>query len=233
MDKWIVVLFIVAIFIFGFIKIFLKFTRNQKKLNFTVDFINTFRKFGQEIMNDNYDNESYEWLKRHSYKMQTLAGSFGIAQAYKPAFANYQYTNYQIIVNGISEIRSSYLRIDRGFGYTNLEVTNLRELIMLQDDVLLTYSGHLENASNNIISELKNPLIWFREGIQFIITLPISIAYWAGIMKYTTYYRLNNNFIIRLISFIVGFIALISSIITIITGYKPFINLLKDFFELG
>lgn len=229
MDKWIAFIFIIAIFIFGIIKISLKFVNNQKKLNFTIDFINHFRKFGQGIMNDNYDSETYEWLKRHSYKMQTLTGAFGIAQAYKPAFANYQYTNYQIIINGISEIRSSYLRMDRGFGYLSLELTNLRELIMLQDDVLLTYSGHLENASSNIKNELKNPLIWFREGIQFIITLPISLFYWSGLMKYGTYYKLNNNFIIRLISFIIGLIAFISSIITIITGYEPFLKFLQEY----
>lgn len=227
MDKWIAVIFIVAIFILGFIKVLLKFINNQRKLNFTIDFLNIFREFGQEILNDNYDSTSYEWLKVHSHKMQTLMGSFGIAQAYKPAFANYQYNNYQIIINGISEIRSSYLRMDRRFGYSNLELTNLRDLIMLQDDVLLTYSGYLENASAEVKNELKNPLIWFREGIQFIITLPISLIYWSGLMRYGTYDRLNNNFIIKLISFIVGLIALLSSIITIVTGYGPFLNLLQ------
>lgn len=57
----------------------------------------------------------FDWLMRHSNRMQTDMGTYGIYGSYKPPFANYAYTNYPIILNMLPELRSY---IEREFGGT-------------------------------------------------------------------------------------------------------------------
>ncbi|MED1420444.1 hypothetical protein [Bacillus smithii] len=233
MIKWIAVIILIIIFIIGLIIIIRDWKKHQEKLEFTSKFINIFREFGNSLFNNQFDQEKYQWLKMKSHKMQSLSGEFGIARAFKPAGANYIFKNYQIIFNGISEVKDIYQRITGTFGGLSFEWQMLREAIGRIDDVLLSYFGYLETQSENKLKAIKNPLNWFREGVQFIVTLPLLLIYWSGIINYGVYNKVYNNIIVKLITLIVSIIAFISSIITIVTGYVPFVdyinNLIKNF----
>lgn len=232
MIKWVALIILITTFTIGLIIIFRDLKNHRENVEFTSNFIDTFRKFGNSLFNNQFDQEKYQWLKMNSHKMQSLAGEFGTAQAFKPAGANYFFKNYQIIINGITEVKDIYQRMTGAFGGLSFEWQMLREAIGMIDDVLLSYIGFLENQSENKIKALKNPLNWFREGIQFIVTLPILLVYWSGIINYGKYTKAYNNIIVKLITLIVSIIAFISSIITIVTGYVPFIDYVKDLIEI-
>lgn len=222
MNKWSIVFGIVVVCILGVTKLILDRINYIKDNNFACEFLDNYRKFSSEIMKDNLSNKEYEWLKLNSVKMQKQMGGLGIAHAYKPAFDNYMYNNYQVIINSISHIKDMCIQ---NYGSSWGKQTIYSEVSFV-DDMLLTYVGDLHNKLDYNVTELKNPLIWIREGVRFIITLPIIIMYWSGIMKYSTYNSLSNNFIVKLISFLVALIGLISSIVTIVTGYNPFIDII-------
>lgn len=154
-----------------------------------------------------------------------------VARTYKPAGANYYLKGYQIIINGLTEVKNIYQQMSGKYGGLNFEWQMLQESLGMIDDTLLSYIGFLENKSEQKLKAIRNPVTWFREGIQFIVTLPISLIYWSGIINYRAYNKVNNNVFVKLISLAVGIIAFISSIITIVTGYVPFSDFIKDLFE--
>lgn len=225
------IIVLTTIIVIGLAIVLKDWFEHKKKLNFTSDYINKFREFGNELYSNHFNQTNYEWLKMKSFKMQSLSGDFGVARTYKPTGANYYLKGYQIIINGLTEVKNIYQRMSGTYGGLNFEWQMLQESLGMIDDTLLSYIGFLENKSEQKLKAIRNPVTWFREGIQFIVTLPISLIYWSGIINYRAYNKVNNNVFVKLISLAVGIIAFISSIITIVTGYVPFSDFIKDLFE--
>ena len=110
-------------------------------------------------MNESFDDEKYQWLKLNSSKMQIMMGSYGVA-TYKPPGANFMYNNYQVIVNGITEIKDMYVRMVDGFGLS-LEKKMLRESIGMIDDILPQYFKFFFAFlafSHDFIFDIQSPL---------------------------------------------------------------------------
>jgi hypothetical protein len=229
MDKWIGVIALIIVSVIGLLRVNRKVKAQSEYRNFAINYLNNFREFSSGLMNESFDAEKYQWLKLNSSKMQIMMGSYGVA-TYKPPGANFMYNNYQVIVNGITEIKDMYVRMVDGFGLS-LEKKMLRESIGMIDDILLTYIGYLENNSEELTKELKNPFVWFREGVRFIVTFPIYLMHWSGLIRYNTYSSISNNIFVKFISFIVGIIAFISSIVTIVTGYTAFTEIIHNFID--
>ncbi|MGF7058629.1 hypothetical protein [Brassicibacter mesophilus] len=223
MERWFVLLGIVGISAIGFIKLVFDYKKIINKINFTNEFINKYREFGNGLFQKRMDEEVYQWLRLKSSKMQSFMGSFGIASAYKPPFSNLLYKNYQILVNGLSEIRREYTMAQSMLSF-DLAYSNLYEQVRLIDDCIISYLGALEDAEQDKIANLKNPTIWLREGIRFIVVFPLSFSYWSGLIKYHTYNRLSNNFFVKIVTTLVAFIGFIGSIVTIILGYEPLVE---------
>lgn len=228
MDKWIGAIVLIAISVIGLLRIFCKAKAQSEDKDFAIEYLNNYREFASGLINGTFDAEKYQWLKLKSSKMQIMMGSYGLAATYKPAGANYMFKNYQMIVNGITEVKDIYMRMINGLGLS-IEKEMLRELIGTIDDVILTYIGYLENNGERLLKELKNPFVWFREGVRFIVTFPIYLMQWSGLIRYTTYASISNNIFVRFVSFIVGIIAFVSSIVTIVTGYTSFVAIIKNF----
>lgn len=226
MKNWIPMIILIVVCIFGFIKVFLSKRESENEKNFAISYLNKYREFSNDLIKDNYNSDTYEWLKLNSAKMQTQMGEYGIAQAYKPAFSDLIYHNYQVIVNGISRIRDLHRQVGTIGVRSGLGANVLYDEISGIDDMLLTYIGAKDNHVSNKVKEMKNPIVWLREGVRTVVTLPISIMFWSGIIHYGTYNTLVNNFFVNLISFLVASIGLVSSIVTIVTGYEPFMQII-------
>ncbi len=225
MSNWLPFIIVTLIIIIGFVKTISSYRKTIKNHNFAIEYMNNYREFCSPLFQNTFNSDKYQWLKMNSSKIQTLMGSFGIASMYKPPGANYYFSNHQMIINGISSIRESYSHMDNGFGL-NLDRKILQETIRMIDDMLLTFIGAADNWVNEAQKELKNPLIWLREGVRFVVTSPVSLMYWSGLIRYRTYNTLSNNFLVKLLSFLIGVIGFVSSIVTIVTGYTPFRSLI-------
>ncbi len=215
---------VIALCIIGFIKVAVSLRNTVKEREFAIEFLSNYREFSNKLFQDNVDDELYQWLKLNGAKMQKRISISGISCNYKPAGANYIVKGYQLILNGVSNLLREYHQFgDLGFGRNMVH-----DEATLIDDTLLTYMGGLNSEYDQGISEAKNPLIWLREGVRTIVVMPISLMYWSGLIQYRTYSILSNNFLIKLIAFLVAFIGLIGSIVTIVTGYEPFIKIIND-----
>ena len=150
-------------------------------------------------------------------------GYYGVLANYSPPYATYGYKQYQVIVNTTMKLQTIYSEMkNRDF------CLDSNDLAMM-DNMILSYEGVLENEIDNIKNHLKNPFILVREGIQLIVCLPITIIYWSGLVKYATYNRIGESYLIKLVSFIIAVIGGISSILTIM-GSTEIINSILRYF---
>ena len=95
------------------------------------------------------------------------------------------------------------------------------------DDALLRHIGDMEMAINNIKQQLRNPLLWFADGVRFFFRLPIHMLNWFGIINENMAAKITSNLVFRLISGVVGFAGFVSSIVVTITGWEQ----TKEFFK--
>jgi hypothetical protein len=218
---------ICGICLIGILSILLDNKKLNDRIDYTNEFINKYREFSNGLYQQNMNEELYQWLRLRSSKMQIMLGNFGIASMYKPPFSNIAYNDYQIVVNGLSEIRKEYVMVN-----SNLSYQNLNELIRIVDDCLVSFLGFLQDEHQDILTNLKNPIIWLREGIRSIVIFPVAFIYWSGLIKYNTYSRLSNNLVVRILTAIVALIGFISSIITISLGHEVLLQFLKIIKEL-
>lgn len=225
MRNWIPFFSVLIVCLLGFLKLIRHKMDSEKEREFSGQFLEKYREFCNKLMDNNYDGEIYQWLKLNSAKMQQQMGQYGIAYSYKPAFLNVMYNEYQMILNGISHIRDLYSQFN-GLRIGSEAICSEMSGI---DDMILTYMGALDNRIDNIVSQIRNPMIWLREGVRLIVTFPIYLMYWSGLIRYRTYSSLINNFFVKLVTFLVTLIGLISSIVTIVTGYTPFIDIINKF----
>ena len=225
MSNWVPFVAVVVLVIIGFLKVRSDWNAFEERIDFALDFLEKYRTFCNSLSNG-FDASTYQWLKINSVKMQQQAGVYGIAD-YKPAGANYIFNNYRMILNGITEIKDHHQRMAaQPLGPLSFEVRMLSELIEAVDDVLLNYIGALNVKEESIKKLMKNPLIWLREGVRWIITSPISLMYWSGVIRYATYSKISNNFLIKSVAFLVAVIGFVSAIVTIVTGYEPFLKIM-------
>jgi len=221
------VLVLLALLIIGVSLIIRAGRTESKNLDEAYEYLNKFREYGNSIFKGKENYEAYEWLTMRGPKMQAKVGELGIARGFIPPYSNIQYNTYQIIVNALPTLRDEAR--DPMRGYNSLQNNIVQNYLTMIDDVLLRYIGRLENRLEDFNAQLKNPFIWLREGVQFFVQIPILLLYWSGLIKYATYYRFTNNIIIKFINFIIIVVGLISSIITIVTGYNPFMEIFNKY----
>ncbi|WCK57342.1 hypothetical protein PP175_29570 (plasmid) [Aneurinibacillus sp. Ricciae_BoGa-3] len=232
MGNWLGIYIIIFVCVLGLLRNFNKYKDITKKNEFTTQFLSAYREFCSDLAKNCVQIDKYEWLKINSVKIQKMMGKYGIADTYQPAGVTYLLRDYAIILNGISEVYELSRRMYQGIGSPlDFEISMFQESARMIDDSLLMYYGVLKNDSEDKLKELINPFIWLRDGVRGIVTFPIYLLYWSGLMQYATYNKVNNNFVVKFISLIFSVLGVVSSVVTVVTGYTPFITILNGFIK--
>lgn len=216
------VLIIIVIIITGFIKILIKFKKVKNNISECENYRYKVCEFIEKINQDEFSYEVFEYLNSQSYSIQKIIGAFGVAANYKPSYANYFITNYDIIINEVNNLLSCY---SNGFR------KGISDSLIMIDSSIGKYMGYAEDKRKKVFKDLCNPFVWIREGVRAIVTFPIFFMYWTGIIEYSNYNKIQNNKIVRFGSVIFGTLGFISTLITIITGYEPFMNIISSFIK--
>lgn len=199
------------ILIIGFVFVFKRHSVVIEKYVFTNEYRNKFNEFSVKYFENNsgwgfkgnIDNELYVWLTKNVNKVQNYVGVFGL-MSFKPALRNFYINNYQIIINTIPKFRDG-----------KVETFDVNAF----DDCLLRYIGFLEEQKNEIRKQVKNPIIWFRDGCREIISIPFSILFWFGIISNKSVLYIKESWFYKVISGIFALLTLVSGLVTIIIGY--------------
>lgn len=205
------------ILILGFFLILYRLSEINKELKFTEEFQNKFISLSSQYFNldrngsAKFDFNLYQWLMKNSNKMQIMVGANG-TMTYFPPYKNIAINNYLIIINSIPKFSDGSL--------SEFDVNSV-------NNCLLRHGGDVEERGDRIEKELKNPLVWFKNGIQAILSLPIHIISWFGIIPNKTALFITNNTVFKIISGILALVGLLSGLITIIQGKEFLLNLFK------
>ncbi len=106
--------------------------------------------------------------------------------------------------------------LERDFGSGTEEFV---EYGALMQEAILRYVGVLESQDRGARSQLKNPVVWFRYGIQWLLFLPLTVLRWLGINSIPELGTLGINPFFKFLSTIASVVAFIASWVTIIAGW--------------
>lgn len=215
----IIIIAILIVFIIGFIQVYKRHSNVIKKVDFASEYRNKFMEFANKYFGDQsqwnhekkIDSELYVWLTMNVTKIQGSLGSLGVMD-YMAPFQAYKVSNYPIIINTIPKFRDGNV--------TGFDVNST-------DDCLLRYMGFLDDHIKETAKNLRNPIVWFREGFREVLSVPIFLLNWFGIISTNTVNSIKNSLIYKVVAGLIALVALLSGIVTIVVGYDQtmqFIN---------
>lgn len=219
----IIIILLITITFLGFVLTH----REVNKLNSQFDFTNEFRNKFVELSNkyyENYDtysrsgevdNELYHWLTKNSIRMQGELGRYGIIEYIGP-FRSYVVKHYEVILNTLPKYREGKVQ--------EFDANTC-------DDTLIRYLGLLEESINKANKKIKNPFIWFQKGIRTLLSFPIYLLNWFGIINENSLSKITGNILFKIFTGIIALVAFISSIVTIIQGRADTLKFIKELFE--
>lgn len=160
------------------------------------------------------DPEVYHWLTLNVNKAQRLVGPFGIG-TYIAAFQSYRIDNCRFLVNLIPNFQTG---------------TIAQQEMSILDTSLTTALGAYQEVAEENRKSLRNPFKWFQYGIRSILSFPVRLLGWLGIISERSAERITSNAIFKVFTGIIGLISFASSVTGLIGGWQPFIDVLHNWF---
>ena len=223
MDRILAISVIVLTAVLGFVRIF----RKVKDINSRTQFANEFMEQLSKYLNSNgEDYDTYSWLVHRSPKIQREMGVFGLLRNYRPPFSNLMFNNYDIILNILPELRNEFEE-ERLMRNTR----TLRNYVALLNESILRYMGDLSDRLEPLRKELKNPVIWLREGFSWVVLLPLTVLSWVGVLGETLLEKISRNPFFKLFAGIITLLGVVSSIMTIVIGWDSFLEAARRLFS--
>ena len=217
-----IILGILTVFIIGFVQVYNRNSRVVKKIDFAGEYRNKFIEFSNKYFKTydrwsragDFDGQLYVWLTTNVSKIQGNLGSFGIMDYIAP-FQTYRVSNYQIIINTLPKFRDGTV--------IDFDVNSV-------DDCLLRYIGYLEEYSQDTQNNLRNPIVWFREGFREVLSIPIFILNWCGIISNRIVNSIKDSLIFKVISGLIALVTLVSGLVTIVVSYDQTLEFVNRLF---
>lgn len=214
-----IALVVFLILLWGFLTIALKSRAIGFKRDFAIEYLEKLR----SLYNNHNDSNIYSWLIHRSNKMQSNMGVSGYIYSYSPPYQNIKYQRYPIILNMIPDLKNE-------LDHNNPQLYG-QYMSMIQE-ALVRNIGVIEDKQNEVFSDLRNPLNYFKIGIQNIVSLPIQTLKWFGIVSPKTSNKMISSTFVSLISGITALLSLISIIMTIIVGWDKFYKTIASYLPL-
>ncbi len=202
-----------AVALTGFIRLLKVFLDTGKKHDFAVEY---FDKLDDYIDKRGDDPETYAWLIKRSNSIQKQISSEPLLPSHGRAGANPQYKDTPVIINMLPELRSALHDglLSRGSVAVSYGSSLLQEL--------LRHIGIIEDARREQAAWLRNPFVWLREGVRFIVELPVHILSWLGIMSEQTVRSVVRGAVVRAFEVFVTAVGLIGAVIVVSVGWPYF-----------
>lgn len=213
------IVILLLILLVGYIKLRKEFSGLEE----AIEFASEYRKCFNELVTsyfDSYDRyerrgsfsgEMYEWLTKNVERIQRRLGQLGIID-YTAPFNKFRAPRYEVIINTIPKFRDGTI--------TEYDANWV-------DDCLLRYVGSKEELLKESGMELRNPFIWFRTGIQNILTIPLYVLNWFGIINKGVLYRVTGNVFFKVLGGVAAIIAFAANLVTIFGSWSNLITFLQ------
>lgn len=211
----IIILSFLAVFAIGLITLVRRRNSLFEKREFTNHYRNEFVKFANRYNGEGViDTERHTWLTLNSNRAQSIIGVHGVMEYIMP-FNRGLISNYQVILNTLPMFHTGMAKA--------FDVNAVA-------DALLRYIGVADHKLEEQAKRLRNPFIWFAEGMRQVLSFPVRLLYWFDIISKDAVERTTANMFFRIVAGVVAFAAFASSIVTIIQGWDQTLALVKGLF---
>lgn len=201
---------VIAIFLLGGAQLLRRRAFLVERQKFTHEFQRYFVQFAESR---GTDSESFLWVMKNMDRMQANLGVIGVLDGYRPAYANYIVRNHQILINTLPEIQT---------GHAHPAMIDSCQVAILR------YIGTLDRWVADSNHQLVNPLVYLKEGVSTIISLPIYLLSALGLIAIESTERFRLSHFVQFLSMCVVLIGLVGSIIGIVTGWDQFTKTLEQ-----
>ncbi len=214
---------IAAVFIIGRTEIVSDIKRLMKRLDFTNEYLGRFDKVAVTLLHhkQNIDSatvDEYTWLLENVEKIQREVRNNGVLAGYRPAYTNYYFTNYHLFLNTLPALREGEADCPQvGFCI----------------DGLIKHRGALGHYEESLNNDLRNPIIWLRRGVQFVVSFPLRVLVWSGLLSDTRFSSLHKGAAVKIISGLITLFGIVGTVFSIVSGWDITMVFLQRVFHLG
>lgn len=214
----IIISIILAIIIIGYFVFFNQIRVTKNDIHFATEYQTKFRELAVYYSDKSKCNEKnycnvYTWLTKNVTNIQHLIGDFGVFNTYSEPYSQFIHSKYEIIVNTLPKFRSQTVG--------DQSVSDV-------DDCLIRFIGYKENQIKQLETKRRNPFKLFVAGIKKIVAIPLWIVLLFGIYDDKTINKAKESFLFNVISLVVSLLMILSTIITVVTGWEQFFNMFKS-----
>ena len=161
----------------------------EKDLNFLTEYRNKFVEMTNKFYeNKSLDNQLYTYLIEKSNKTELLLGQSGRVH-YMPPFVNYTIPDYPIVLNTIPKFKTGTLQ--------DFDISSSDNALVRKIGILKERQDFLNNADN-----LKT---WFQIGSQTILSFPLSLLSFFGIVTTKKLQIITASSILKSLMVLFGF----------------------------
>jgi hypothetical protein len=215
---------LLALIIIGHIRIRRRISELIRRIEFTIDYGNDFIDLGNRFAQTGVINTTlYTKLISNVDKMQAELGAEGIIAEMVDPLRNIKTRNYQMLINFLPEMRSG-LYHDGG----SLMRSRFNQSMCMCDDMFHRHEGSLRRQIEYCEKHLYNPLSCFAEGIRLIVSCPVNVLEWTGIISDSRSGRIISSRLFRIVECVGIVVGLIGSVVTILLGYEQAFAILKE-----
>lgn len=179
MDKLIPIFILIGITLVGFVAAIISLVDVKKRHDFTTEYRNKFIEYVNELLSKrSFNQELYYELTSKVKEMQYELGADGVYAYVQDNLKGYSTRNYQLLINLLPETRSILSDYE-----SSLLMSRYNQEIQQCDDMFVRHIGTLESLEKAIRKKLFNPFINFAEGVRTILSIPVQLLKWFGLIS--------------------------------------------------
>lgn len=219
MSTWQIILIPIGLVVVGLVRQVLILRKKHIRLGLAQEFLGRFIGW---FNSKGEERESYNWMTEQSDTVQMMLGGSGV-MAFSDPLRGIRANNWPIVLNALPEINHAFS--DRDYGW--LEPMSRRNLQLAQyvENCLRRFIGSTEEQLRRERSRLFNPLVLFCGGVAWLMELPLFILSETKIITSSRRAIIVNGRLFSLVSGLVALAALAGTIITIVTGWDRFVQI--------
>ncbi|MBP9890310.1 MAG: hypothetical protein KBG84_00265 [Planctomycetes bacterium] len=217
MIVWLVLIGLLAIFLVGIARQVSATRGIRRRIAAVTDFKSNFIEW---CVSRGTDKARYEWLQLNVQKVQGILGLSGIV-AYRPAFANYMFNQYAVLLNEIPAIRHEFTS---GFYKMNsVAARDLQDQCQNVEDCLTRFVGAAGDVLKHESRRICNPLAWFTLGIGGVIAFPFVLLSETGLLSEGNKESILGSKLFAIATTIAAVSAFVATVVSIVNEWDTFI----------
>jgi hypothetical protein len=203
---------LIALLALGLIDLTSELNRLSRKLQFVVEFQQRWVRYFQALQQGQSAPADYTWLAMRQPRMSSELGSADRID-YRPPFSNYVVSNYPALVNTLAAARSS--------------PGAPPNMVNLVDQLLISLGGVIQYRHESLVSKLSNPLYLVGRGLRLVVSFPLLLLSWSGLLPASSLEGARNSLLFRFVQFLAATILVVAAVVTVVVGWAAFVAQLK------